>query len=142
MTRHRYPVAVIALSVALAWSVRTPTHGQGEGTPTAGEPTLVGARVCATCHQDVHDSWTSARHSKMIQPATAASVEGDFSKTRITLHGKPFQLRVADGAYYITESNITGTPREHRVEYTLGSRRIQHYLTTIEKGRIIVLTPS
>jgi hypothetical protein len=78
----------------------------------------------------------------MIQPATPASVEGDFSKTRITLHGQPFQLRVANGAYYITESNVTGAPREHRVEYTLGSRRIQHYLTTIEKGRIIVLTPS
>jgi predicted CXXCH cytochrome family protein len=78
----------------------------------------------------------------MIQPANAGSVEGDFSKSRIRLRGQPFQLRVADGAYFITESNITGTPREHRVEYTLGSRRIQHYLTTIDKGRIIVLTPS
>jgi predicted CXXCH cytochrome family protein len=78
----------------------------------------------------------------MIQAANPASVKGDFSKARITLRGQPFKLRAADGAYFITESNITGTPREHRVEYTLGSRRIQHYLTTIDKGRIIVLTPS
>ena len=28
------------------------------------------------------------------------------------------------------------------MEYTLGSRRVQHYLTTIEKGRIVVLPPS
>ncbi len=102
----------------------------------------VGARVCGSCHQDMHAEWTGGRHSKMIQPATAASVKGDFSKTRLTLRGQPFQLRIADGAYFITESNLTGAPREHRVEYTLGSRRIQHYLTTIERGRIIVLTPS
>jgi predicted CXXCH cytochrome family protein len=78
----------------------------------------------------------------MIQPADGSSVLGDFSRNRITLRGQPFQLRVANGAYYITESNISGTPREHRVEYTLGSRRIQHYLTTIDRGRVIVLTPS
>ena len=44
--------------------------------------------------------------------------------------------------YFITESYLTGKEREHRVEYTLGSRRIQHYLTTIENGWIIVLPPS
>jgi hypothetical protein len=117
----------------LAWAARTPTQGQ---------PVSVGANVCASCHQDVHDEWKSGRHSKMLQPANANSVVGDFSQTRVTLRGQPFRLRAAGGAYFITESNITGTPREHRVEYTLGSRRIQHYLTTIENGRIIVLTPS
>jgi hypothetical protein len=78
----------------------------------------------------------------MIQPANAASVEGDFSRGSITLRGQPFKLRSSGGAYYITESNVTGRETEHRVELTLGSRRIQHYLTTIENGRIIVLTPS
>ena len=135
-------MAVLALCLALAWSARTPTQGQPAGVQTGRAATLVGSAECATCHQDVHDSWKSGRHSKMIQPATSASVVGDFSKSRVTLHGQPFQLRVADGAYYITESNITGQSREHRVDYTLGSRRIQHYLTTIDRGRIIVLTPS
>jgi predicted CXXCH cytochrome family protein len=143
MARHRFSVTVLALCVALAWSsARTPTQGQPTGLQTPSGGSLVGASVCATCHRSVHDGWKSGRHSKMIQPATAASVEGDFSKTRITLRGQAFQLRVADGAYFITESNITGQPREHRVEYTLGSRRIQHYLTTIDRGRMIVLTPS
>ena len=142
MARHGFSVAALALCLAIVWSARIPTQGQPAGGQTPKGATLVGASVCATCHQDVHDGWKSGRHSKMIQPASAASVEGDFSKTRITLRGQPFQLRVADGQYFITESNITGRPREHRVEYTLGSRRIQHYLTTIEKGRIIVLTPS
>jgi predicted CXXCH cytochrome family protein len=143
MGKYRFHVAVIALCLAMIWSARIRTQGQPVASlqaPTGATP--VGAAVCASCHQDLHAEWKSGRHSKMIQPANAASVLGDFSKARMTLREQPFQLRAAGGAYFITESNITGTPREHRVEFTLGSRRIQHYLTTIENGRIIVLTPS
>lgn len=78
----------------------------------------------------------------MLQPAAPASVKGDFSRSRLTLRARPYRLRVSNGEYFITESYLTGQEREHRVEYTLGSRRIQHYLTTIENGRIIVLPPS
>jgi predicted CXXCH cytochrome family protein len=143
MRKHRFSAAVIALCLPLIWTARIRTQTQPSAAFQAPrDATPLGSSVCASCHQDVHAEWKSGRHSKMIQPANAASVEGDFSQARITLRGQPFQLRVANGVYFITESNITGTPREHRVEYTLGSRRIQHYLTTIENGRIIVLTPS
>src|SRR5262249_48967524 len=30
----------------------------------------------------------------------------------------------------------------HRVDYTLGSRRVQHYLTTLSDGRLVVLPPT
>ena len=78
----------------------------------------------------------------MIQAATPAAVKGDFSKSGATLQGRRYGFRAADGQYFITESELTGKPQEHRVEFTLGSRRVQHYLTTIDKGRIIVLAPS
>jgi predicted CXXCH cytochrome family protein len=103
---------------------------------------FVGAAACAGCHKTQHDEWTGGRHSKMIQPATAAAVKGDFSKRTVTLHGRRFDLVAKNDGYYITESYLTGRPQEHRVEYTLGSRRIQHYLTTIDKGWVIVLPPS
>jgi HEAT repeats/Cytochrome c554 and c-prime len=134
VSTHRFSAAILTLGFALILAARTPTQ--------EAPRTVVGAAVCGSCHQDVHAEWKGGRHSKMIQPATAASVRGDFSQSQVTLHGQPFQLREDHGAFFITESNITGRPREHRVEYTLGSRRIQHYLTTIENGRIIVLTPS
>ena len=54
----------------------------------------------------------------------------------MTLRGSRYRLRAENGEYFITESYLTGKEREHRVEYTLGSRRIQHYLTTIENGKI------
>lgn len=136
-----------ALLFLLVLTARVWTLGEALQTTAPQQPVLVaaepvGAKVCATCHEDNHSAWRSGRHSKMLQPATAESVLGDFTQTSLTLHGKPYQLREQNGEFFITESYLTGTPREHRVRFTLGSRRIQHYLTTIEKGQIVVLPPS
>jgi len=108
----------------------------------AGSSTYVGAAACAKCHADESAKWSASRHSKMVQPATKASVKGDFSRGRVQLRGAPYLLRERDGVYYITESYLTGKPQEHRVDYTLGNRRIQHYLTKLPSGRVIVLPPS
>jgi hypothetical protein len=108
----------------------------------AADGTYAGAAACAKCHTETHRAWSQSRHSKMVQPATAASVKGDFTRGQVRLRGETFLLRERGGAYYIVESYLTGKPREHRVEYTLGNRRIQHYLTTLEDGRVIVLPPS
>jgi len=103
---------------------------------------VITAQSCASCHARIHDTWTSGRHSKMIQPATSATVKGDFSQGAVTLQGSRYGLRIGDGAYFMTESVLTGKEQEHRIDYTLGSRRIQHYLTTTAQGSIIVLAPS
>jgi hypothetical protein len=39
-----------------------------------------------------------------------------------------------DGTYYITESHLTGQPQEHRVDYTLGNRRIQKRASSVGMG--------
>ena len=78
----------------------------------------------------------------MVQPATKASVQGDFRRGRIVLRGQAFTLSERDGAFYVSDSYLTGHIQEHRVDYTLGNRRIQHYLTKLADGRIIVLPPS
>ena len=101
-----------------------------------------GAAACAKCHAEIHAKWSQSRHSKMVQPATKTSVKGDFTLGKLQLRGAPYALRERDGVYYITESTLTGKPQEHRVDYTLGNRRIQHYLTTLPTGRVIVLAPS
>ncbi|MGE0815328.1 MAG: ammonia-forming cytochrome c nitrite reductase subunit c552 [Vicinamibacterales bacterium] len=121
-----------------------PAQPASSAAPPASRPAgdLVGAAVCAECHEEVHEAWSGARHSRMIQRASRASVVGDFRQTDLRLHGDPFRLRAADGAFYITESRWSGAPVEHKVELTLGSRRIQHYLTTVDHGRIVVLPPA
>ena len=83
---------------------------------------FVGAAVCAQCHDNAHREWSGARHGKMLQPATASSVEGDFRRSKILLRGTEYRLRVENGIYYISQSGPSGKQQEHRVDYTLGSR--------------------
>jgi HEAT repeat protein/cytochrome c552/cytochrome c554/c'-like protein len=138
---RRWFFAVVAAVGGLA--IATGVVGaRGAGADGGAVDPYVGAQTCATCHKSIHDTWTSGRHSKMIQPATAAAVKADFGKGTITLRGDRYRLSVRDGQYFITESILTGKEQEHRIDYTLGSRRIQHYLTTIDKGWIVVLPPS
>jgi len=108
----------------------------------AGLPSFAGAAACGKCHANVSHTWSSSRHSKMVQPATTAGVVGDFGRGAVTLRDSVYRFRVQAGAFYMTESYLTGKPQEHRVQYTLGNRRIQHYLTTLADGRIIVLPPT
>jgi predicted CXXCH cytochrome family protein len=102
----------------------------------------VGAAACARCHEEIHRAWSGARHGRMLQPATPSAVLGDFRRGAIVLRGSSFRLRTANGSYYIAQTNPSTAEREYHVDYTLGSRRVQHYLTTLADGRIVVLPPS
>lgn len=134
--------AAVVAALSLIVLVRTGRTDVGQPSASPSPAVVVGAQACASCHPRMHETWLGGRHSKMLQHATSASVVGDFSKRSVTLHGNRFQLRSANGEFFVAESYLTGTRQEHRVEYTLGSRRIQHYLTTLDKGWIVVLPPS
>ncbi len=122
--------------VLLIWAGALSAHAAATGA------VYTGAAACAKCHAEIHAKWSQSRHSKMVQPATKASVKGDFTRGTLQLRGAEYTLAERDGIFYITESTLTGKPAEHRVDYTLGNRRIQHYLTTLPSGRVIVLAPS
>jgi hypothetical protein len=120
-----------------------PAAAVGEpSSASAGEASFVGAQACASCHREVFDSWKAGRHSKMLQPAGPGTVQGDFEVGEVILAERPYRLTIRNGQYYITESYLTGTEQEHRILYTLGSRRVQHYLTADAQGRIVILPPS
>jgi HEAT repeat protein len=102
----------------------------------------IGAKACLGCHADIHARWDASRHSKMVRPATSEGVRGDFSVKEVTLRGEPYRIEEKGGKYFITESRLLGKKARHRILYTLGNRRIQHYLTKLEDGRIVVLPPS
>ena len=104
--------------------------------------TFVGAAKCATCHEGMHRKWTGARHSKMLQPASPASVLGDFSKGAVTLRGVRFALERVEDRFVIRGAFPTAREQALPVDYTLGSRRVQHYLATLADGRIVVLPPT
>ena len=127
---------MVRLGIVLVWLSAIPC------AHAAGVPSFAGAAACAKCHANAAHTWSASRHSKMVQPATTAGVVGDFGRGAVTLRGGVYRFRTLGGAFFITESYLTGKPQEHRVQYTLGNRRIQHYLTTLADGRIIVLPPT
>jgi len=98
-----------------------------------------GTAACARCHAAVHQAWSASRHARMMQPATKNSVTGDFAAGKVVLRGSTYLLAQRDGSYYITESDLSRKPWEHRIDYTLGGSRMQQYLTTMPDGSIVVL---
>jgi hypothetical protein len=110
--------------------------------PEAAPRTTVGAKACLACHADTYGKWDKSRHSKMVQPASPSGVKGDFAVGNVELDGDKYFFAERDGKYFIAESRLTGRKTEHRVLYTLGNRRIQHYLTALEDGRVVVLPPT
>jgi len=91
------------------------------------------AQPCANCHRTIHQEWAQSRHAKMLQPATEQSVEGDFNGRTVVLRGSSFALRHRNGGYFVND---------RRVDYTLGGRRIQQYLSKLPDGRLTVLAPT
>jgi tetratricopeptide (TPR) repeat protein len=109
--------------------------------PLAAQPGkgYAGAAACAKCHAAIHQAWSASRHATMLQPATKGSVTGDFAVGKVVLRGSTYLLGQRDGSYYITESDLARKPWEHRIDYALGGRRVQQYLTTMPDGSIVVL---
>jgi len=125
-------LGVRSLRILLFLVAALPVQGQSNRS-------YVGAQACVKCHAGVQHQWAESLHHKILQPATEQSVRGDFALGKISLHDSTYLLQHRNGNYYITESDLTGKPWEHRVEYALGEKRVQHYLTTLPDGRIVVL---
>jgi hypothetical protein len=70
----RFALLATALLLSLPWAARP----HARSSP-------VGASPCASCHTRIHDTWKSGRHSKMVQPATPASVIEDNATVQADL---------------------------------------------------------
>lgn len=132
MMRSGQSCATGALGALLLLAVALPVRGQSAKNYT-------GAKACAACHESAYRQWSQSWHSKILQPAEARAVEGNFALGKVVLRGSTYLLRHRDGRYYVTESYLAGKPWEHEVDYTLGGRRIQQYLSTLRDGRILLL---
>jgi predicted CXXCH cytochrome family protein len=127
---------MVSLAFA-AWALRA-----GAARPEPPAPSFVGAARCGSCHAAIHAKWKSGRHSRMLQAASAENVKGDFAAGAVTLRGLRYTLHADGGAWFVGESYLEGRPARRRVDFTLGNRRVQHYLSRLDDGRIVVLPPS
>ena len=110
----------------------------------AAEPATgyTGSAACQRCHEPEYDSWRHTLHVQMTKPIAEARVVGDFSSgARLdeTGAGRSYVMAARDGKYFITITRTGRSPETFEINYTLGARRFQGYLSRLADGRIYVL---
>ena len=131
------------IPILVFWLAVWPGLSHVEDTGQAAEPSYIGSQACGGCHSAQYKQWSQSLHSKMIQKAGPESVLGDFVKNNTLEHeGTHFEMSQKDGSYWVREVNPGGRETLFKVDYTLGSKRTQHYLSLLSDGRIRVVFPT
>ncbi len=102
----------------------------------------VGSQACERCHDDAYKSWRRTLHLQMTKPLAEARIEGAFGEdrpVRFEAYGRSYAMEKRDGRYFISVAHGTRPAERFEVNYTLGVRRFQGYLSRLADGRIYVL---
>jgi len=137
-------VLVLGLIVLVAvWRVRHEVAPDATETAVEQEAEYVGSQTCGSCHADKYFNWRQSLHSKMIQKASPDAILGDFSENNgLQFEGWRYRMIVDEGKNWIVESDPQRREQRFAVDYTLGSKRIQHYLSMLPDGRLRVVSPT
>ena len=126
-----------AASIDQSPAAASPTQPLPAGGPSTE---YLGSSACARCHQEAFDQWQRSLHIRMTKPIAEATVVGEFTSDRnFADHGRAYEFSRVDGRPAIKVTAGTHKPETFRVDYTLGAKRYQGYLSTLADGRIYVL---
>jgi len=116
-----------------------PLAPQASSAPSSASEYL-GSPSCERCHQKAFGAWKNSLHIKMTKPIAEATVVGDFrAGTKFADHDRAYTFGSKNGKPFISIA-FGGKPAEtFSVDYTLGSKRYQGYLSMLPEGRIYVL---
>jgi predicted CXXCH cytochrome family protein len=144
----------LLVTIALAWSTLVATAMATQ--PSADQPraasTLthspsdassgdyLGSAACQRCHEAEHGQWRRSLHINMTRPVAEATIVGDFAEAkRLTAHGRSYEFGRKDGKPFVRVASGDRAPESFQVDYTLGAKRYQGYLSRLPDGRIYVL---
>ena len=98
-------------------------------------PAYVGAQACAGCHAAETDAWKGSHHALAMQPATEATVLGDFSGAQLEHFGVTTTFYRAGDRFMVRTDGPDGKQHEYPIAYTFGVQPLQQYLIEFPKGR-------
>jgi predicted CXXCH cytochrome family protein len=108
----------------------------------AGGPSgdYVGSDACKRCHEVEHGQWQRSLHIQMTKPIAEAKILGDFTEgTRLSESGRSYEFSRSNGAPVMRIAFGDRAPETFTVDYTLGAKRYQGYLSKLADGRMYVL---
>jgi predicted CXXCH cytochrome family protein len=136
---RRVGVAVLAVALAgTAWLMLRHGRGPRPVPVVRHEPTgaWTGSETCAGCHEREAREWRTSTHSRSVRAFSEEAVgrpfDGEVFATRDLDH------RLGPGAEMTCEAP-DGSEERFPVDFVVGSRRIQMYLTRFGDGRLQVL---
>jgi hypothetical protein len=91
----------------------------------------VTSRQCVPCHPGRYETWHRTFHRTMTQVAGPASVVGDFENRSLTYQGVTSRFTRAGDRYFIETLSPEGSMEKDEVVMTIGSRRMQQYVTKV-----------
>jgi hypothetical protein len=114
---------------------------QAASAPAAEPGGYLGSESCRRCHEAEYDTWRKTLHVQMTKPIAEARVLGDFRPgTRLQDGDRAYEMETTREGRYVISIAKRGRPAERfAVDYTLGARRFQGYLSKLPDGRIYVL---
>ncbi len=135
--------ALLLLTLVVRASDQSPAPG-GRPFRAAELPAVtseyVGSASCERCHVKEHAQWQDSLHVKMTKPIADATIVGDFSEgTTFADHDRAYTFGRKDGRPFVTVKFGQASPEAFSVDYTLGAKRYQGYLSTLPDGSIYVL---
>src|SRR5271165_7192194 len=103
-------------------------------SPAAADepPHYVGS---AACHQAETKLWQTSHHAAAMQPATAATVLGDFNDATFAQGGVTTTFHRSGDAYMVRTDGPDGAIHDFPVAYTFGVAPLQQYLIAMPGGR-------
>lgn len=114
---------VAAMVRSIAAETRTPVD--------LGAVDYATSESCEMCHPQRYASWYRTYHRTMTQPADPGAVLGDFGGATLTHDGVTSRFTRDGDRFFIETLNAYGAMERHEVALTVGSRRIQQYVTRV-----------
>jgi len=128
---------MLALTVALRAQPGTSTVPPNQSASSAE---YLGSFSCERCHAKEHTAWKDSLHIKMTKPIAEATVLGDFSEgTTFADHDRAYTFGRKNGKPFVTVKFGQAPPETFTVDFTLGAKRYQGYLSMLPEGRMFVL---
>ena len=117
----------------------------------------VGSETCAMCHQDTYQNWSHTGMARMLRPYAAENILGDFVENNVFYLGdeviedgesykfiqgkdrQPFARMIVDrGRHYFEIKQSDLSWHRYPVDYTIGSKWQQGYVTRLPDGQLQV----
>lgn len=110
----------------------------GGGVPPEAEQ-FAGSEACAGCHAGQAAEWRESQHHHAMQPATPATMLGDFSEASFDYAGITTTFARNGDRYIVRTDGPDGQLAEFEPAYTLGVAPLQQYLVELPGGRLQAL---